>query len=509
MPKKIDDIERQHRRRCLKDFPYYARKNLFIRPKEGGKIPLTLNQAQQYVHDKLEEQRKATGKVRAIILKGRQQGMSTYIEARFYWRCVHRKGASAFILAHESKSTDSLFKMAKRYYENAPAPMRPPLKKSNAKELAFDGIDSGYSLGTAGNKEVGRSTTNQYFHGSEVAFWENTGELVKGALQTVPDADDSEVIYESTANGVGNFFHQQCIAAMKGEGEFIFLFVPWYWQPEYTKYIPDDFERTEHEQELLKEYGPDGMTDGHLMWRRNKIVELSTDGADGLKAFRQEYPNNPHEAFQVTGDNGLISPDLVMKARKAINVQPSGPLIVGIDPSRGGDRFGVARRRGRVVYGVEGHTGDINLGRQVQICKKILDVEEPAMMFIDAGGGDALVDRLHELNYRNVRAVPFGGKPLDPDKWKNKRAEMWGLVREWLADETLDVSLPDEDAVQSDLCTPMYERDTVDRIVLESKDKIRKRGLPSPDYGDAIALTFAEPVRDRAARGIRVKRNLS
>ncbi len=112
---KIDDIERQHRRRCLKDFPYYARKNLFIRPKEGGKVPLVLNQAQQYVHDSLEEQRKETGKVRAIILKGRQQGMSTYIEARFYWRCVHRKGASAFILAHESKSTDSLFKMAKRY----------------------------------------------------------------------------------------------------------------------------------------------------------------------------------------------------------------------------------------------------------------------------------------------------------------------------------------------------------------------------------------------------------
>lgn len=501
--KHTNDIEAQHRKQCMLDFPYYAQRNLFIRPKEGELIPFVLNTAQQHIHGLIEAQRKKTGKVRAIILKGRQQGCSTYIEGRFYWRCTHRRGVRAFILAHESDSTNSLFTMAKRYHENCPRFMKPAIQTSNAKELLFSTLDSGYKIGTAGNESVGRSQTNQYFHGSEVAFWNNTSELVKGVLQTVPDMDETEVIYESTANGVGNFFHQQCIAAMKGEGEFQFIFIPWFWQTEYVKYAPQDMVLTEYETELVRDYR---LSPEQLMWRRTKIQALSTDGSDGLKAFRQEYPNNPNEAFQFSGENGLISPEIVMKARHSGTVLASGPLVVGIDPSRGGDRFGVARRRGRMVYGVEGHTGDINLGRQVQICKKILDAENPAMMFIDAGGGDALVDRLHELNYRNVRAIPFGGRPLDPDKWKNKRAEMWGLINEWLCDESLSVSLPDDDAIQADLCTPQYSRDSMDRIVLESKDKIRARGLPSPDFGDAIALTFAEPVRDASVRRMTVKR---
>jgi hypothetical protein len=95
---------------------------------------------------------------------------------------------------------------------------------------------------------------------------------------------------------------------------------------------------------------------------------------------------------------------------------------------------------------------------------------------------------------------------LDPDKYKNKRAEMWGEVKDFLTDENLEVSIPDDDALQSDLCTPYYKRDSMDRIQLESKDDIKKRGLPSPDLADAVALCFTEPVRDVAARVHRVHR---
>lgn len=481
------------RSRLQNNFAHYAQYCLQIRTKEGTIESLILNDAQIYIHKRLEEQRLKTGKVRAIILKGRQQGCSTYVEGRYYWRTSHRTGVKAFILAHESESTSALFEMAKRYHDNCPKHVKPEIRSSNAKELSFAALDSGYKIGTAGNDSVGRGTTIQYFHGSEVAFWKNTGELTKGILQAVPDADETEVIYESTANGVGNFFHQQCIKAMKGETEFQFIFVPWFWQHEYTKRPDDDFETTQEEDELIEQYS---LTPKQLVWRRNKILELSTDGMDGLKAFKQEYPCNPLEAFQVTGDDGLIKPDMVLKARKA-NCSSNGSLIVGVDPSRGGDRFAVARRQGRCIYGVEGHTGDINLGRAVQICKKILDVDKPAKMFVDAGGGADLVDRLHELGYGQiVKAIPFGGSPLDPEKYKNKRAEMWGLMNAWLCDESLDVDIPDDDGLQADLCMPQFERDSMDRIVLESKDKMRKRGLPSPDLADACVLTFAEPVRE-------------
>ena len=509
MPK-ITDIETQHRKQCYRDFEYYAPRNLFIRPKEGDLRPFKLNKAQLYVHQKLEEQRANTGKVRAIILKGRQQGMSTYIEGRFFWQTTKRKGVRAFILAHESDSTNSLFTMAKRYYDNCPVPMRPELQTSNAKELLFSKLDSGYKIGTAGNESVGRSQTNQFFHGSEVGFWKNTSELVKGVLQTVPDMDDTEVIYESTANGVGNFLHQQSIAAMKGEGEFQFIFVPWYWQDEYVKTIPDDFQLTDIEQDLITRFGPDGMGYDNLMWRRNKITELSTDGADGAKGFKQEYPCDPHEAFQVTGEYGLISPECVMRARKEDKVMPSGPLVVGVDPSRGGDRFAVTRRRGRAMYGFEGHTGDINLGRQVTICKKILDGEKPARMFIDMGNdGSSLVDRLNELGYGQiVRGIWFGGAALDPEKYKNRRAEMGGNLRAWLNDESLTVSIPDDDAIQADFCIPQIVDNTMDTLQLESKRQIKKRTGISTDFFDCAGLTLAEPVRDRSAMGMTVKRSI-
>jgi hypothetical protein len=506
--RRINDVEKQHRARCYRDFEYYAPRNLSIRPKEGDLKPFKLNAAQLYVHNKLEKQLAETGKIRAIILKGRQQGMSTYIEGRFYWETTRRKGVRAFILAHESDSTNSLFTMAKRFYDNCPTPMRPALQTSNAKELIFSQLDSGYKIGTAGNESVGRSQTNQFFHGSEVGFWKNTSELVKGVLQTVPDMDGTSVIYESTANGVGNFLHQQCIAAMKGEGEFQFIFVPWFWQTEYVKAVPDDFEYMDDEHDLIERFGPDGMTVGHLMWRRNKIVELSTDGADGGRAFKQEYPNDPHEAFQVTGNYGLITPECVMRARKEDKVIASGPLVVGIDPSRGGDRFMVVRRKGRMMYGFEGHVGDIPLGKQVSICRKILDEEAPARMFIDMGNmGASLVDRLIELNYGHVvRGIWFGGAALDPIKFKNKRAEMGGNLRAWLNDESLTVSIPDEDAIQADFCIPQIVENSMDTLQLESKKVIKKRTGISTDMFDAAGLTLAEPVRDGSARQMKVKR---
>ena len=92
--------------------------------------------------------------MRAIILKGRQQGVSTYVEGRFYWQTTHRKGVRAFILTHEADSTSALFEMVERYHESAPRFVKPSTGASNQKELSFDELDSGYKVGTAGNKSV-------------------------------------------------------------------------------------------------------------------------------------------------------------------------------------------------------------------------------------------------------------------------------------------------------------------------------------------------------------------
>ena len=481
------------------DFNFYSRNCLKIRTKDKGLQPFVLNEAQKYIHSRLEQQIKETGKVRAILLKGRQQGASTYVGGRFIHKTTHNKGVRAFILTHDGESTNALFEMTERYHENLPSFVKPTTSAANAKELHFGVLDSGYKIGTAGNKAVGRGQTIQYFHGSEVAFWLNASEHTKGIMQAVPDADGTEVIWESTANGVGNFFHEQWKLAEKGLSEFIPIFVPWFWQSEYKKAVPEDISFTDEEMLLLEFYD---LTKEQMYWRRIKVAELTTDGVDGIKAFKQEYPMNAAEAFQVSGGAGLINADACMIARKN-KVKGSGPLIVGVDPSRGGDRFAIVRRQGRKMYGMEAYKGEEcdKLGKNVAICKEILDTIDPEagkvpdMMFVDFGSGADIVDRLHELGYKSrVKSVHFGSTPLSPKKYKNKRNEIWGEMADWLVDESLPPEIPDDDEMQADMCASPYERDSNDRRVLWAKDKIKSKYGFSPDYGDAGALTFTEPV---------------
>ena len=441
------------------------------------------------------------GKVRAIILKGRQQGASTYVGGRFIHKVTHNKGVRAFILTHDGESTNALFEMTERYYDNLPTFVKPVAGTANAKELHFSGIDSGYKIGTAGNKAVGRGQTLQYFHGSEVAFWMNASEHTKGIMQAVPDAPGTEVIWESTANGVGNFFHQQWKAAEKGLSEFIAIFVPWYWQGEYRKTIPEGFALDADEETIANYYDLDTE---QMYWRRIKIVELTTDGVDGEKAFKQEYPMNAAEAFQVSGGDGLVTSNDCIRARRE-KVIGSGPYVVGVDPSRGGDRFAIVKRHGRLMFGMEAYKGDQcdKLGKNVAICVKILDnIDEttgkvPDMMFIDYGSGADLVDRLHEIGYKGrVKSVHFGSTPLNPEKYTNKRNEIWQELSDWLVDESLPVQIPDDDEMQADLCASPFSYDSKDRRVLWRKERIKEKYGFSPDYGDAAALTFAEPVRN-------------
>lgn len=501
MNKREIEQEKAKRLRLKNDFRYYSRNCLFIRPKEGALVPFKLNSAQEYIHEKIEEQRRVTGKVRAILLKGRQQGASTYVEGRFMQKTTNRKGVQAFILTHDSDATSSIFEMTKRYYDHLPTFVKPVLQKSNATELKFSLLDSGYRIGTAGNGAVGRGKTIQYFHGSEVAFWKNSGEITKGVLQAVPDDKDTEVILESTANGVGNYFHQQWTAAVNGESDYIPIFVPWFWQNEYRKDIPADkpFALTDEERKLMQLYDLDVE---QLNWRRNKIVELSADGKEGNKAFKQEYPCTASEAFQMSGGDGLIKADDVIRARRN-DVKAQGAYVVGVDPSRGGDRFSVVKRAGRKVWGIESHSfknKKYKLSDGVAICVRVLDAVDPEIgkkpdfMFVDAGFGADLVDRLHELGYTNVKAVAFGSAPINPERFTNKRNEMWGLLNDWLTDENLMVDLPDSDSLQSDLIASMYTLDAHDRKVLWRKEKIKEELGYSPDEGDALALTFAEPV---------------
>lgn len=496
--------ERATRLRLKEDFEYYAEKCLKIRAKDGSIQPLNLNKAQKYVHQKLESQLQSTGKIRALILKGRQQGQSTYVEGRFYWKSTHRKGVQTFILTHEQKATDNLFKIAKRYHDHCPPQLRPATSASSSKELVFQRLDSGYGVATAGSKAVGRSSTIQYFHGSEVAFWPHADEHAVGVMQAISDAKGTEIILESTANGVGNYFHDQWKKAEAGESDFIAIFVPWFWQDEYTREVDESFELSQEEEELKKHYK---LTNEQIAWRRNKIVELSAGGVNGSTQFKQEYPMNAAEAFQMSGKDTLITAPAVMRARKN-KVAGGGSKILGVDPSLGKDRFALIMRQGAKMYRPESYVRDQvdTLDKRTAIVANVIIEENPDAVFIDAGFGVDLADNLRSLGYKNISTVAFGGTPLNPSRYINKRGEMYGTMADWLNDENCPVSIPDRDDLQADLCATPYYTDANNRVRIEAKDKIKKDFGFSPDLADASALTFARPVTVRNNHAQRVNR---
>jgi hypothetical protein len=471
-------------RRLASDLPFFAKNALRIKTKAGNLEPFVFNKAQLYIDAKLNEQLAATGMVRALILKGRQQGCSTYVSARYYQRAVWQSSKSIFILSHEATSTENLFQIVDRYRETSPPQLKPTVEISNRRQLRFKN-GSEYRLGTAGAGSTGRSQTNQYFHGSEVAFYERTDEVRAGVLQTVADLPGTEVILESTANGIGNAFHQMCMDALSGTGRYQLIFVPWYWQDEYTATPMPDHAFTREEVELQRIYG---LTDGQLYWRYLKIMEL------GERTFKQEYPFTVEEAFQSSGTS-LIPSISVARARAAKLSDPTRPIVIGVDPARQGDRTAICIRQGRCILDVIKY-GEMNEMRLAGILANLFERYNPVKCFIDAAHGWGTVDRLHELGYGDIaQAVHFSEKPLD-DRFLNKRAEMIMAVRDWLMEEL--VSIPDDDELATDLlCVPDYKETSRGAISIEPKDKIKQAYGKSPDLFDAVALTFAYPVASR------------
>ena len=483
------------RKRLRDDFEYYAERCLKIRPKSGSIVDFKLNSAQKFIHSKIEEQRSKDGYVRAIILKGRQQGCSTYTEARFYWIVSQSWGKQAFILTHQQAATDNLFGMVQRYHDYCPEIVKPSTSSASSKELCFDVLDSGYKVGTAGSKGVGRSSTIQLFHGSEVAFWPHAPEHASGIMNAIPHGMGTEIILESTANGIGNYFHDQWQAAARGESDFIPIFVPWHWQEEYSVKSKNEIVLTDYEKEIQEKYE---LSEGQLNWRRRKIVEF--EGVGGETLFKQEYPFTPEEAFQVSSQESFIPASIVLKAAENEDIykDESRSVVIGVDPARyGNDSTGIIVRQGLVII------DDIRISQQstMEIVGYILNLMNkynPDAVFIDEGGlGAGVIDRLEELGHNSCVGVNFGSRAEDDRKYHNKRAEIWGRMREWMKKP---VCLPKNELLLGEIMVPHFSFSSIGALKIEAKDSIKKRGYKSPDLADALALTFSFAVGESKHR---------
>lgn len=227
--------------------------------------------------------------------------------------------------------------------------------------------------------------------------------------------------------------------------------------------------------------------------------ELDNAKADLTDAqYRQEFECD----FNASSDNMLIPLDLIYKARGKHIPEIDyckAPLVFGVDVARfGGDACVIQKRKGlaafvpTIIKGIDNMTFASMLHRMIV-------AERPVAVFIDAGRGEGVIDRLRQLGSPSaIIEVPFGGQAIDHtvNGYANRRAEMWDSMRKWLKQGG---AIPDDYELTKELAAPTYTYDGQSRLKLESKETIRARVGFSPDRADALALTFAEPVTAEAA----------
>jgi hypothetical protein len=216
------------------------------------------------------------------------------------------------------------------------------------------------------------------------------------------------------------------------------------------------------------------------------IAEYGEDSAQARIEVYGDFPS--------AGEDQFIAPNVITDAVKRERYKDmTAPIILGIDPARGGtDATVLVVRQGRDIIAIKRYQGEDTM----TIVGRVIDaIEEykPVLSIIDEGGlGYGILDRLTEQRYK-VRGVNFGWKAKNSVMWGNKRAEMWGAMKDWLR----TASIPDDRQLRADLLGPTKKPNSSGTIFLEGKKEMRARGLASPDAADALAVTFAFPVAHR------------
>ncbi|MCM3130957.1 hypothetical protein ACFQ3J_00345 [Paenibacillus provencensis] len=296
-------------RKEINRYPEYLIEISFvIVDKDKNTIPFFLNEVQQSFLADINKAKDgyAAGSrlhLKFLVLKGRQQGFTSFITAYQLSNAIISKNFSGFTLADSGDNTNTIFEdKAKYIYNQLPDALKPTEKYNNRREFHFEKLNSRWRVNTAGNKEVGRSKTINFFHGSEAAFWDSIDSIMTGLGEAL--TKDSIQILETTANGL-NEFKDLWDGAEKGTNNWEPKFYQWWLTPEYVlkfedKEREDKFKAdvaagdTEFFLKLKRLREIEGLEWNQLYWYYGKYKDLG-------EKLDQEYPCTAEEAFLASG----------------------------------------------------------------------------------------------------------------------------------------------------------------------------------------------------------------
>lgn len=303
------------RLRCRHDFEYWCLRCVTIKHKtEGADVPFRLNMPQRKVLAVLESDRLAGRPIRAIILKARQWGGSTLVQVYMAWiQSCHRRNWHSLICAHVKDTAAGIRGMYTKLLANYPEDLwdgdekpqfRPYERAQNVREISGRGCR--VTIGSSENQEAVRGADYSMAHLSETAFWPSTltrtpGRFIRAVCGAIALIPYSLIVMESTANGVGNYFHSEWICCKEGRGDKHAVFVPWYEIEMNRAAVADPAALAASLDDYETGLWNLGLDLEQICWYRLKSREYP--GAEELHA---EYPTTDVEAFANTG-NGVFA----------------------------------------------------------------------------------------------------------------------------------------------------------------------------------------------------------
>lgn len=319
------------RLRCRHDFEYWCAVCVTIKPKTGWKdVPFVLNGPQRRIAAMLEEDRRANRPLRLIVLKARQWGGSTLVQMYMAWiQLVHRRNWHSLICGNTKDVANTIrgmyTKLLNRYppelFDGDGEPRLLPFERA-ANTRVVAGRDNRITLGSAESQDAVRGQDYAMAHLSEVAFWpatprQNPDDFVRAICGSIACEPMTLVVMESTANGVGNYFHAEWMRNSRGDGDKRCVFVPWYEIEHYRLplcpgALSDDVAQEFYDSMDAAERAlwADGRTLEMINWYRHKRREYAT-----AAQMQAEFPGTADEAF-ANSASGVFDTAAVQRLRR-------------------------------------------------------------------------------------------------------------------------------------------------------------------------------------------------
>ncbi len=464
-------LENEWFERCKNDPQYFIEHTLIIPNKMGQYIPFKLNKVQKGIIDACCTQMKESGNIRIVIVKARQQGVTTLCRALMLWASLFHQTPGVLV----AQTFDDLTKTFAGLTDLAKSIRRDGICFNNNR-TNLEVNCHGYSIPVngywAGGQGEMRGRTYRALHLTEVDSYNDFNRLWLGVRETIPPQGFSMILIESTSIGHGNIY--EIFNGDRRFDEFDKLFFPWYETEEYVSSIAAELDESD-----LEFQSKHGLSTEQMNWYKQKVVSKADI------RIKHEYPTTLDDCFEMPLDNYFFEPKYIQEGngRGSYVCNNDEDIILGIDPALMRDDTGMVWRQGRNILKIVRVPPVENSDKLLDVMAREIAGFRPNIITFDVTGNNyTLYNELQKRTKIHIIPINFGEAAQDNKVYENKRAELYARMKQWMRE---GCSFPSDQEFLQQLYWIKYDPSS-HRLKL-----IAKKDMPhSPDLADACAMTF-------------------